>query len=86
MFYLALGGLISVSAYSKKRVFSGTLYIFVLIGQIKMFDEQWQQHIRQQPTMGPIFTFYTFIVFGFFIGLCLEGFSGARKNIKNMRQ
>jgi hypothetical protein len=86
MYYLALGGLISVSAYANKRVFSGALYIFVLIGQIKMFDEQWQQYIRRKPTMGPIFTFYTFIVFGFFIGLCLERFSGARKNIKNMKR
>lgn len=86
MYYLALGGLIAVSAYAKKRVFAGTLYIFVLIGQIKMFDELWQQHISQHPTMGPISTFYTFIVFGFFIGLCLEGFSGARKKIKNIKQ
>jgi asparagine N-glycosylation enzyme membrane subunit Stt3 len=85
-YYLILGGLISAAAYLKKKVFAGALYIFVLFGQIKAFEDQWKQHINQHPTMGPIFTFYTFIVFGFFIGICLEGFNGARKNIKNMKQ
>lgn len=81
IYYIAIGGLVSIFYFIKKKVFSSTLYAFTLIGQIKAFNEEWQQYINQQPTMGPIVTFYTFIAFGFLIGLCFEGVNSIRKNI-----